>query len=130
MPPRLEGAAARAAQSDAQGARAPHASAHVRACPAPESDAENGIAFAVARADGGGGEAAWTRVPYRRNRCVAFPSALVHVAEPVRFAAGFEHRRVNVGFFFGERPVAGRAQTGEAFIDEYVDAEPAARAPS
>ena len=42
------------------------------------------------------------RVPYRENRCVLFDSRLFHVTDELRFRPGYENRRVNVTFLFGE----------------------------
>jgi Flp pilus assembly protein TadD len=42
-------------------------------------------------------------VPYRQNRAVLFNSDLFHSTDAFRFRAGYEHRRINVTFLFGDR---------------------------
>lgn len=42
-------------------------------------------------------------VPYRQNRALIFNSDLFHCTDSVSFADGFENRRVNVTFLYGER---------------------------
>jgi hypothetical protein len=44
-----------------------------------------------------------TRVPYRANRGVIFDSELFHQTDRIRFRPGYENRRINVTFLFGER---------------------------
>jgi tetratricopeptide (TPR) repeat protein len=43
------------------------------------------------------------RVPYRCNRAVVFHSDLFHRTDQVRFAPGYENRRINVTMLFGHR---------------------------
>lgn len=43
-----------------------------------------------------------TKIPYKENRCVIFDSTLFHATDTVRFAPGYENRRVNVTLLFGE----------------------------
>ena len=40
-------------------------------------------------------------VGYRQNRCVAFESSLIHETLPVRFKPGYQNRRINLTFMFG-----------------------------
>lgn len=54
--------------------------------------------------------AASTTVPHRQNRCVAFDSALLHETDRMRFAPGFECRRVNLTLLFGRRKTGREAQ--------------------
>jgi Tfp pilus assembly protein PilF len=42
-------------------------------------------------------------VPYRCNRAVLFNSAYFHETDQIRFAEGYESRRVNVTYLFGRR---------------------------
>jgi hypothetical protein len=42
-------------------------------------------------------------VPYRCNRAVIFNSDLFHETAAVRFASGYEARRINITFLYGER---------------------------
>ena len=44
-----------------------------------------------------------TRVPYRANRAVIFDSELFHQTDRIRFRQGYDNRRINVTFLFGER---------------------------
>ena len=46
-------------------------------------------------------------IPYRGNRAVLFHSNLFHKSDTLRFAEGFENRRMNVTMLFGKRG-AGR----------------------
>jgi hypothetical protein len=43
------------------------------------------------------------RVPYRQNRVVIFNSDLIHRTDDMRFRPGYENRRINVTFLYGER---------------------------
>ena len=43
------------------------------------------------------------RVPYRQNRAVIFNSDLIHRTDEIRFRPGYENRRINVTFLYGER---------------------------
>lgn len=43
------------------------------------------------------------RVPYRQNRAVLFNSDLFHRTDTISFAAGYDHRRINITMLFGER---------------------------
>jgi hypothetical protein len=42
-------------------------------------------------------------VPYRANRAVLFDSDLFHATDSVRFAPGYENRRINVTLLYGQR---------------------------
>jgi len=42
-------------------------------------------------------------VPHRANRAVLFDSDLFHATDSVRFAPGFENRRINITMLFGTR---------------------------
>jgi Flp pilus assembly protein TadD len=46
-------------------------------------------------------------IPYRGNRAVIFDSELFHQTDKIRFKEGYEARRINVTFLYGERPRAG-----------------------
>jgi hypothetical protein len=54
-----------------------------------------------------------TRIPYRCNRAVIFDSDLFHTTQAVSFARGYENRRVNVTFLFGDRRDPGAGPTKE-----------------
>jgi Flp pilus assembly protein TadD len=43
------------------------------------------------------------RVPHRQNRAVVFNSDLIHRTDEIRFRDGYESRRINVTFLYGER---------------------------
>ena len=43
------------------------------------------------------------RVPYRQNRAVIFNSDLIHRTDDIRFRPGYDNRRINVTFLYGER---------------------------
>jgi hypothetical protein len=43
------------------------------------------------------------RIPYRQNRAVIFNSDLFHATDEIHFKPGYENRRINVTFLFGER---------------------------
>jgi tetratricopeptide (TPR) repeat protein len=43
------------------------------------------------------------RVSYRQNRAVIFNSDLIHRTDDIRFRPGYENRRINVTFLYGER---------------------------
>lgn len=47
--------------------------------------------------------AAAHRVPYRQNRAVIFNSDLIHRTDDIRFRPGYENRRINVTFLYGDR---------------------------
>ena len=42
-------------------------------------------------------------VPYRGNRAVIFDSDLLHKSDKIRFQEGYDNRRINVTFLYGER---------------------------
>ena len=42
-------------------------------------------------------------IPHRQNRAVIFNSDLIHRTDEIRFRAGYENRRINVTFLYGER---------------------------
>lgn len=42
-------------------------------------------------------------VPHRQNRAVVFNSDLIHRTDTIRFREGYENRRINVTFLYGER---------------------------
>jgi len=42
-------------------------------------------------------------VPYRANRAVIFDSNLFHKTDRIRFAPGYENRRVNITMLYGRR---------------------------
>ncbi|MGE5537378.1 MAG: tetratricopeptide repeat protein [Gemmatimonas sp.] len=46
------------------------------------------------------------RIPHRQNRAVIFNSDLIHATDTIRFKPGYENRRINITFLYGER--AGR----------------------
>ena len=46
-------------------------------------------------------------VPYRANRAVIFDSELLHQTDKVRFKPGYDNRRINLTFLYGERPGQG-----------------------
>jgi hypothetical protein len=46
------------------------------------------------------------RIPHRQNRAVIFNSDLIHATDTIRFRPGYENRRINITFLYGER--AGR----------------------
>jgi hypothetical protein len=46
-------------------------------------------------------------VPYRQNRAVIFDSALFHKSDQFRFQTGYENRRINLTFLYGNRPITG-----------------------
>jgi tetratricopeptide (TPR) repeat protein len=43
------------------------------------------------------------RIPYRANRAVIFDSSLFHKTDTIRFAQGYENRRINVTMLYGRR---------------------------
>jgi tetratricopeptide (TPR) repeat protein len=43
------------------------------------------------------------RIPHRQNRAVIFNSDLIHRTDDIRFRPGYENRRINVTFLYGER---------------------------
>jgi tetratricopeptide (TPR) repeat protein len=43
-------------------------------------------------------------VPHRANRAVIFDSNLFHKTDTIRFAPGYENRRVNITMLYGRRP--------------------------
>lgn len=43
------------------------------------------------------------KVPYRTNRAVIFDSNLLHKTDAIRFAPGYENRRINVTMLYGRR---------------------------
>jgi hypothetical protein len=46
-------------------------------------------------------------VLYRQNRAVIFDSALFHKSDQFRFQTGYENRRINLTFLYGNRPITG-----------------------
>ena len=42
-------------------------------------------------------------IPHRQNRAVIFNSDLIHRTDEIRFRPGYENRRINVTFLYGER---------------------------
>ena len=42
-------------------------------------------------------------VPYRANRAVIFDSNLFHKTDEIRFADGYENRRINITMLYGRR---------------------------
>jgi hypothetical protein len=42
-------------------------------------------------------------VPYRANRAVIFDSNLFHKTDTIRFAPGYENRRINITMLYGRR---------------------------
>ena len=48
-------------------------------------------------------KASSVNVPYRCNRAVLFNSAYFHETDQIRFADGYESRRVNITYLFGRR---------------------------
>ncbi len=47
-----------------------------------------------------------TTIPYRENRAVVFNSDLFHKTDEIRFAEGYENRRINVTLLYGVREKA------------------------
>jgi tetratricopeptide (TPR) repeat protein len=47
------------------------------------------------------------RIPYRANRAVIFDSNLFHKTDAIRFAEGYENRRINITMLYGRRARAG-----------------------
>lgn len=47
-------------------------------------------------------------IPYRANRAVIFDSDLFHETDEIRFAEGYENRRVNVTMLYGRRSAESR----------------------
>ncbi len=47
--------------------------------------------------------AGFTNIPYRCNRAVLFNSAYFHETDAIRFAEGYESRRINITYLFGQR---------------------------
>ena len=43
------------------------------------------------------------RIPYRENRAVLFHSNLFHQSDQIHFKDGYENRRMNITFLFGQR---------------------------
>ncbi|HTI86778.1 MAG TPA: tetratricopeptide repeat protein [Alphaproteobacteria bacterium] len=43
------------------------------------------------------------RIPRRQNRAVIFNSDLIHATDTIRFKPGYENRRINITFLYGER---------------------------
>lgn len=43
------------------------------------------------------------KIPYRENRAVIFNSDLFHKTDQIRFASGYENRRINITMLFGTR---------------------------
>lgn len=43
------------------------------------------------------------RIPYRANRAVIFDSNLFHKTDTIRFADGYENRRINITMLYGRR---------------------------
>lgn len=46
------------------------------------------------------------RIPYRANRAVIFDSDLFHETDDMRFADGYENRRINITLLYGDRKTA------------------------
>jgi tetratricopeptide (TPR) repeat protein len=44
------------------------------------------------------------RIPYRENRAVIFDAMLFHQSEPIDFFGGYENRRINTTYQFGDPP--------------------------
>jgi hypothetical protein len=44
-------------------------------------------------------------IPYRANRAVMFDSSLFHETDDLSFKEGFENRRTNITYLFGDRVV-------------------------
>lgn len=44
-----------------------------------------------------------THIPYRHNRAVIFDSDLLHATPSLKFRGGYENRRINVTFLYGDR---------------------------
>ncbi len=42
-------------------------------------------------------------VPYRANRAVIFDSDLFHETDRIRFADGYQNRRINITMLYGRR---------------------------
>lgn len=50
-------------------------------------------------------------IPHRQNRCVIFNSDLFHRTDDIRFADGYENRRINITFLYGKRRSADESTT-------------------
>jgi tetratricopeptide (TPR) repeat protein len=46
------------------------------------------------------------RIPYRANRAVIFDSDLFHETDAMKFAEGYENRRINITLLYGDRKTA------------------------
>ena len=46
-----------------------------------------------------------TNIPYKFNRAVLFNSAYFHETDKINFIAGYESRRINITYLFGNRLV-------------------------
>lgn len=49
-------------------------------------------------------------VPHRQNRCVLFDSALFHNTDKLDFKKGYENRRINLTFLYGQMQKAAKAE--------------------
>ncbi|KAL3939717.1 MAG: hypothetical protein SGBAC_005609 [Bacillariaceae sp.] len=52
-------------------------------------------------------------VPHRQNRAVLFDSALFHQTDEYSFKKGYENRRINLTFLYGEMQKQGAGQSSE-----------------
>ena len=43
------------------------------------------------------------KIPHRQNRAVIFNSDLIHRTDEIHFRPGYENRRINITFLYGER---------------------------
>ena len=57
-------------------------------------------------------ECGFTDVPYRRNRAVIFDSNLIHETIPANFKPGFDKRRINLTFLYGNRGASCKGSNG------------------
>jgi len=48
------------------------------------------------------------RIPYRANRAIIFDSDLFHETDEMRFADGYENRRINITLLYGDRKTAAK----------------------
>jgi tetratricopeptide (TPR) repeat protein len=58
------------------------------------------------------------RIPYRANRAIIFESQLFHSSEPIRFREGYENRRVNMTYQFGDPRGFPGISRGSSWKDE------------
>lgn len=58
-------------------------------------------------------------VPYRQNRAVIFNSFLFHKTQDCKFRQGYENRRINLTFLYGEnQSIKSSADSSNAHLEE------------